>query len=57
MFISPKEWWTPFRHAHEKPMAGEDRFSLSPHGQGDSEITSPCEEQAHQGGVGIHLVS
>ena len=28
-----KEWWTPIRHAHEKPMGGENRFSWSPHGQ------------------------
>jgi hypothetical protein len=29
----PKEWWTPIRHAHKKPMCGVNRFSLSPHGQ------------------------
>jgi hypothetical protein len=29
----PKEWWTPIRHAHEKPMCGENHFPLSPHGQ------------------------
>jgi hypothetical protein len=29
----PKEWWTPIRHAHEKPMGGENHFSLPPHGQ------------------------
>jgi hypothetical protein len=28
-----KEWWTPIRHAHEKPMIRENRFSLSAHGQ------------------------
>jgi hypothetical protein len=38
MFISPKEWWTPIRHAHGKPMSGENHFSLSPHGHG---IKSP----------------
>jgi hypothetical protein len=30
---SPKEWWTPIRHAHEKPMGGESHSSLSSHGQ------------------------
>ena len=30
---SLKEWWTPIRHAHEKPMNGENCFSLSSHGQ------------------------
>ena len=29
---SPKEWWTPIRHAHEKPMASENHFTLPPMG-------------------------
>jgi hypothetical protein len=30
---SSKEWWTPIRQAHGKPMGGEYHFSWSSHGQ------------------------
>jgi hypothetical protein len=37
----PKEWWTPIRHAHEKPMGSENHSSFSPHGQGDRTLPHP----------------
>ena len=40
----PVEWWTPICQAHEKPMAGENRFSLSSHGHGDSEVPATMED-------------